>query len=79
MNNAMEGANYATKKSDMSAMPKDNIDTAANTMQNHFNMKLLSRKNALARDLNAEPLELYKMGLVIKFLCFKNSEQRLGT
>jgi hypothetical protein len=56
MNNAVEGVNYATKKSDMSAKPKDNMDTADTAMQNHSNLKSYSRKSSYARDLNAEPL-----------------------
>ena len=56
MNNVVEGMNLAAKKADMSAKPKDNMDTAANSMQNHSNLKSRTRKCGLARSLNTSPL-----------------------
>jgi hypothetical protein len=56
MNNVVEGMNYAAKKSDMSAKPKDNMSTAADAMQNYATLNARTRTCGLARDLNAQPL-----------------------
>jgi hypothetical protein len=56
MNNVVEGMNLAAKKSDMSAKPKHNMDKAADSMQNHSNLKSRTRKCNLARNLNSVPL-----------------------
>jgi hypothetical protein len=56
MNNVVEGMNYAAKKSQMSAKPKDNMDTAAEAMQNHATLKSKTRQVVLARDLNSQLL-----------------------
>ena len=55
----MEGTNYASKKSDMAAKPKDNMDTLANAMQNHIYLKTKTRKVELARNLNSTPLYVH--------------------
>jgi hypothetical protein len=56
MNNVVEGMNLAAKHADMSAKPKDNMSTAANSMQAYTNLKCKTRKCDLARNLNAVPL-----------------------
>jgi hypothetical protein len=59
MHNAVGGCNYASKKSDMMATPKDNMDTSANTMQNHIRLKTKTHKVAFARNLNSMPLYVH--------------------
>jgi hypothetical protein len=56
MNNLVEGMNYAAKKSDISAKPKDNMDTAAEAMLNYASLKNKTRHCELARGLMAVPL-----------------------
>jgi hypothetical protein len=61
MNNTVEGCNYAFKRSDMAAKPKDNMDTVANAMQNHIHLKTRTHKVALIRrDLNSMPLYIHE-------------------
>jgi hypothetical protein len=56
MNNLVEGMNFATKKGDIAAKPKDNMDTAAEAMQNNTNLKTRTRRCELARSLTTVPL-----------------------
>jgi hypothetical protein len=56
MNNVVEGMNFGAKKSDMAAKPKDNMDTAANAMQNQSNLKSRTKRSVLSRNINAAPL-----------------------
>jgi hypothetical protein len=44
------------EKSDMAAKPKDNMDTAANAMQNQSNLKSQTKRSVLSRNVNAAPL-----------------------
>ena len=43
MNNLVEGVHFAAKKSDISAKPKDNMDTAAEAMLNYASLKNRTR------------------------------------
>jgi hypothetical protein len=52
MNNLVKDMNYAAKKSDMAAKPNNNMDTAAEAMQNNPNLKTRTMKCELARSLN---------------------------
>lgn len=58
MNNSGEGMNYAQKKSDMAAKPNMNMDTSAQAMLNHAEMKSRDRKSSLTRELYSTPLFL---------------------
>jgi hypothetical protein len=50
MNNVVEGMNLAAKHSEMSAKPKDNMNTDANSMQSYSNLK--SKSHTMGPFLN---------------------------
>jgi hypothetical protein len=56
MDNVVEGMNLAAKHSDMSAKPKDNMSTTADSMQSHSNLKSKSCRCDLGYNLNNVPL-----------------------
>jgi len=48
--------NYGSKHADMSAKSKDIISTAANSIKNQSNLKSLTKRGVLSRNINTTPL-----------------------
>ena len=55
--------NYAQKFSDMAAKPNKDMETFANAMLNHSQLKARDQKSALSRELYSSPLYLKKGGV----------------